>query len=758
MNRYYRKHLLRTVARRPLQPVLIVFILMLSFFLIELGVSTQAGMSAEYAARMEAKEGDADYRLSTGAGSPSRFLFPEDVQRVCPDTAVVSSFSLPLIQDNALVSAAAVSLGSIGDVFEISLCEYEDIPASDLSRVALITRAYADAHGVGLGDTLTFDVFRLSVSYRVAGISERPFLGECDILTDVSGVRDLLLGDSPLALLIPDTFSPGGTLYIRALDRARVGELGDALSAAFPEYTLVHAGEDDNSMAVAGTRAISFALIVLTVLCAFCVMYCCSYCMSRERAEDASFFALCGVRRSELLLYQIFEMCVYAVFGALGGFLLCVLFGQYAFDALAFRFLRYTVDAGPMVIAFGSILVISAVTPVLFSGKGEKTRTRAVPLPFTLSLFGAVALLVGLMYIVQPNERYIPALLLLTLSTLVLIVYLPRLFAAVCRLLAAKCRGITSRLAFNNASRVSALGNTFRLVSILCGIVAAVMMTSTASFRFIRYVPRWFNCDYVVAGGTARAYDAIADLDEVESVWGFSQYDFPINGKHARCWAASDSALFSPVFHMSDDLMPHGDEITVSKSFSSFFGVALGDSFDLTVGSVTRRVTVTHVLEGDMQFLFDVSAFGLSYSSFCVKGKEGVSETELYAALTEALSMETVSVLPSSSIADRHVQNNKIYVTFEILLSAFLLVFSVIGVADTLEESYRSRREELGLFLTAGMSRRTRRRMIVKENLILFGFSLIAGAVIFVWYYFLITRAAFAFGVDIVQYNTALFD
>ena len=78
--------------------------------------------------------------------------------------------------------------------------------------------------------------------------------------------------------------------------------------------------------------------------------------------------------------------------------------------------------------------------------------------------------------------------------------------------------------------------------------------------------------------------------------------------------------------------------------------------------------------------------------------------------------------------------------------------YAIIGIIDTLADSYRSRREELALFLVAGMSRKQKRRMIYAENLCVLLFVLLLSVPCILLSVSFIRQGLFTFGTDLLYF------
>ena len=87
-------------------------------------------------------------------------------------------------------------------------------------------------------------------------------------------------------------------------------------------------------------------------------------------------------------------------------------------------------------------------------------------------------------------------------------------------------------------------------------------------------------------------------------------------------------------------------------------------------------------------------------------------------------------------------------VAFGLLILIMLVVFSLIGMIDTLYESYRARKSEFTLYENSGMSKRTVRKMKFFEVSIAIAFGFTFGCFTFLISSFGTNSAFYQFGLE----------
>jgi len=126
------KHILKSIGKKPLQPLIIILTLALSMATSVFSFTLADTMKDELSATQAAKYGNAGFQVSVGNTSSSRFLFADDVLDVLGDSAkAVGGYELPLIlrgTENTTI-AIATEFKSFCDVFKIDFLEYGTVTA-----------------------------------------------------------------------------------------------------------------------------------------------------------------------------------------------------------------------------------------------------------------------------------------------------------------------------------------------------------------------------------------------------------------------------------------------------------------------------------------------------------------------------------------------------------------------------------------------------------------------------------------------------
>ena len=95
--RLFFKHFFRSILRRPLQPFILIFTLMLSVAVSVMALTIDDAFADETKAKQAAQYGTADITVTLNGTASSRFMFAQDAQKLLGDRAKVAGcYELPL--------------------------------------------------------------------------------------------------------------------------------------------------------------------------------------------------------------------------------------------------------------------------------------------------------------------------------------------------------------------------------------------------------------------------------------------------------------------------------------------------------------------------------------------------------------------------------------------------------------------------------------------------------------------------------------
>lgn len=744
--RLYFKHLLRTIPKRPLQPVILALSILLSVAVSALSLGLGDALREEQTLGQAASYGEADITVRLGAGADTRFLFASEAEAVLGEEAtVLSLYELPLLLGERAVSGAASELARYGELFPLSFTAYGEITEAALSRVVLVSHSLAEEAGLRVGDSITLTLMNREQNFTIAGITADRFVGEHDILFDITAITRRIAEGSIFLSALGDSFRPAGALYIALEDGQEVGDAIARLAAApaLRDATLLDVAHHVATItATEITSVIVNVIILFTGLLSAAVTFSSFVILASERREENAVFLAAGARAGVMALFQYLEVLLYfAVAAPLGLGIAAPALGLLVRLA-GLSYAEGRLGASAMGISSGIVLVTLLLTVLLFQlshkrRRGKKTAQRPL---FLVPLCPLVLLLVTAPFL--PGRLHfgagIAATVLLFLSAVTVTPPLVRVLGG--RRARRATKSPTKLYAAANTRSVPTLRNMTALVAILLAIVLTSLSVVACSEGFLVGVRTLFAGEYAIPGATERAAEEVSACPSVERTSRVYLATADFGDRSYTAVAASDPAALAD--HLSIPRLPEGDEIFLSRELAVQYSLSVGDPLTVTVEGKPLTLTVGEILPTGLTLvLLDAPAHGIPYNMLLAEGRAGASEEQLLQELTEATASELTGILPTKALLQMKAATFEAYNRSAILLLLVTALFSVIGLLNNLLESYRDRREEFSLYALSGMTAGMIRRMKARELLTTLGLGT------------LIALLTFAAAVPVMQYT-----
>lgn len=740
------KHLRRSIGKKPLQPIILVLTIALAISTSIFAFTVGDTLYDDVQSSQLAKYGNAEFTVSVGNSSDSRFLFIDDVESLLDERAnVAGCYELPMILNGSdkTVVGMATEFDSVCKVFFFEFVEYGTVSEGTLGDVAFISTKLAEEMNLSVGDSLEVETMGHTKTYRIEGIAKQNFLGSYDVLVDISSVMRIFADNSLVFAAIGDDFKPCSKIYVD-LDNCENVSVEDAIAllsadARFADKTFTDLRGIEGRRIRSGVieLIVDFA-IALAVLLSAVITFCCFYILANERAEENLILSYSGASFRRLAALQYTETLLYWLFGAPLGIL-----GAIPLTRIISHFvdLKYAeVMIKPINAMLSALIVLLGcsltVTFFLFTNKrmrrtGEKHKKANLCIPVVLLL--VLALLFGAMYLLTPVIRfglYVATLIVLVACIFLVIPHLLRCLGAVAskrikgRL---KPSAIAFRYALKNVCSLKLFQNITRLVALIVGLVLTIALVFICLQGHISLIENAYEADYAVLNATDSCYEKLLSCEEAESVYRFylTQTDL------TTIVSADDVSAFSESFAI--DRMPIGNEAIINKGMAHMLDLKIGEIFSISLDGQEYELVVADIEKSGMNYIaINCEDLGIPYNMILVKGRETVSQADLIGALSEATSTELAAIVSVESLLENLIDSMGVYTSAGKILLFIFVVFSLIGVIDALYESARARREEFGLYCFAGMSQRTLKRLKRSEIAIAIVFGIVIGIVAFV--------------------------
>ncbi|MBR2466337.1 MAG: hypothetical protein IKB38_05345 [Clostridia bacterium] len=710
------KHLFRSVGKKPLQPLILVLTLSIAITACTLALSIKDALLEEARVSQTSQYGRAEMTVTLNGESRYRFMFARDANRLLGDSGYAFGAYEMILSlgegDEAYVCSAA-DLYEINKMFDLSFTSYGEVTDSDLASTAFVTESFADEHGLSVGDSFTARLFSDELVYRVGGISKTAFFGKYNILTDIRAAVRALSESSVIASALGSDFMPSSTLYIDVNEGYTVAECIERLKAdpAFAEKTYTDTASVTKGQANVDAMNIAIDMsIVLVALLALAVTFCCFYILGDERREENQSFAYAGATPSYLNIMQLAEVVIYWIFGTLIGVGLSVPLARATGNAVGLRYSVLGVGAGTAAFASAIMLAVSLLTVGIFilsKKKAAKKRKSKLLLPA----------LVSLTVVLDLSVLFVPPAMKIKLSVPGLALTLVCTFVTVGKILCSVMRFISERAerssrksaartyAVKNIISVSILHNAARLSATLVAVVIIATTVIVGSGGNIIAAENVFRNGHVIVGATQKCKEKISSCEEIKSVENvyFSSAQLE-EGAVVAAMSVKNKDVVSDEFGISE--LPKGSGAVISRSIAKRLLLKEGDEIGLVCDNKPLKLRISDIVPSPMSFvLFDCDAVNIAPNLLIPISAEGVTDDEAMRAVSTAIAEDVATVLPTSELLGEKVSTAKVYGACGYALLFIIVTFSVIGLADSLYNSYKRRKSEMELFALSGMSK-----------------------------------------------------
>lgn len=726
---FYR-HLHTSVRRRPLQPVLSVFILALSVVITFTALNVFYWLNEEAEARHGAQYGNAALTITLNSSSDSRFLQTEDVYAALGDGVnAAGCYELPMyLEDGALAFAVAVDFTRIETVFPLSFTAYGKVTADAVNDTAFISASFAKKYALAVGDTFTAELLGYEKSYTVQAISQNAFMDSFSVMVSVYGVVRLIATDAPFIAALGENFAVYSSLYI-ACDSQNAAAYAEVLRAfpSFADKTVSVVTEVQETTFYAATIApFIYILVFLISFLAAAVIFCCFYILSSQRAQENALFVLSGAPPKTLLLLQCSELFFYWLAGGILGAGVTAAIATPVAALCGFSYIaslfgaRFLLNgAAALAVAFCTTLATAVFFYLSARGrrrasKDKKTNgKRTAALLIALFLCAAAAFLCAALTPTSLHAAFAAAscalfLLWVFAATPVLFRLAANKLSAV-RLTRADGRHpprLCARYALKNTAQVKTLHNTCRLSTLLLSVSLAMLAVLSAGYRYADIYPNIFTADYLLLNAGQSTAAQVAALDSVQDVSGlYWNVTADENKNTVSVLSLTDSAVMAQKLRPA--FLPEGTDAIFPRAYAQVCNLGVGDEWTLDIDGVACTFTVSALMDTPYNCIFfDCTQYGIAYSVLCVTGRDGVTASRLQADISACMALEMAAIVSVADFFEQQTSQFNVYLNCGNLLFICLILFSLTGLSDNLFESYRARKKEFALYASCGMTKR----------------------------------------------------
>lgn len=766
------KHILGSIRKKPLQPIIIILTLSLAMATSIFAFTIADTMQAEVDASQMAKYGTAELAIGVGNTSDSRFLFADDVIDVLGDSAIaVGRYEIPFILEGtgSTTIAAATELARVGDLFNITFLEYGKVTEGSVGDVAFISADFAQTHQLAIGDILQVEAMGYTQSYRIEGIAKLPFFAEYDVLVDISSLVRAFASNSLLFAAIGEDFKPCSKVYVDFSACEQFGDVSEVIETLKSDFRFADKNFEDLDSAeekAVNLYVFEFVLkfaVALSSLLSAVVVFGCFYILANERTEENQALVYAGANPRLLSVMQYTEVLLYWIVGAPLGILGAIPLAKLIPCFVSMQYVSPEIHAVSILKSTVILLGVCLLTTAMFiaiSRRARRTGAGYITISgkWIVYLLLIIAVLFALMCVLPSDPRFV--LMIVSMVAIVVFIFwvvpvaIKRIASTIEKRMknVSKPSSVALRYALKNIGSLKLLHNITRLCALIVTIILTVSLVIVCVYGQLKDQEHIFNADYVLLNASDKCYQKAQSCQSVQTVYRA----YMTQTATGPVISADDPSVYADWFNI--DRQVTGNEAIVSSGVAHANDLQVGDTWELNLVGRDYEFVIVRIEKSACNYVaINCHDVGIPYNMLLVKGNDGVSNAELLGELSAATASELTPIVEISNMFERFINAVQNYMNSAKILLFVFVIFSLIGVIDISFESLRARREEFELYHLAGMERRELRLMKKYEFAIGITFGIAVGLVGFALSAFAVNQGMSAKAMEVFQSVMSLF-
>jgi len=754
------KHLFTGIRRRPAQPILLIIVMSLAITVCMIALDIGSYLSENTNGQIEETYGTADYAVIVSSVSNSRFILADDAKALLPEGVdSCGVYGLPTFvgDEQIFAEGAATIFEDANKIFNFYFIEYTPIKREEISHCVYITKDFAEEHNFTLGSKMKISILGYSREYTVCGIASKYFMAKYDLMVDTSSLVEMISNDS-IFLNSLEGFCPCSQYFIdlNGMDVSVLEPLQEYYS-----YMSVQSSDDSGG---AGLQQLDQVISIMEVFSVFfitIVIYCCFHVLSSQRNEENLLFDAAGCNRYSLDLLSAFELFLYWAIGMIVGTLLTFPVAEKFIAACDFRYTEVSFHLYNFLLA-GLLALGAAEFSLCLSVIVRKTQKKSIrekekesavktendnvkpverKTAYTILTskgmkiaFYVVLAVVGVVATIfasisnYDNQRFVCSIVGFFALTFFAFFFGRFLQKEGARALSKSKRiSIPFRYALKNSYAVGLLGNISGIFCILLIVFMVLTIAVSTGNRAIEKQTHFIKCDYLVINASEGATQNLSELDGIEGAYKMFNEYVDIAGKKIMVVSADSADAFHSYTRI--DSIPEGNNAYLCGMYLEDTGLTVGEDFEIFFGNKSYTLHLQKTIDYVGNFLvINSDYFDLPCNYIGVRAVDGWDLDLVYEAISSELMFESASIVETSEFNRKQLSSSISFTNCGYFIMFFTLIFSPIGIGDTIVASYKSRKNQFFCYYTAGMSKSGLRKMKLYET----AFALLAGLVSFI--------------------------
>jgi len=699
--KYYLKSIFRTIINKPIQPILIIFIFILSFIVLCINFSLSVAFKNDEHKKQNSIHGSSDIIIKNNSNSNSRFLIKEDYIDILDDSLITGTFNVPLVKNQEIIPTNAIDFTSCNDFFDFEFIEYDNFNISDKDKVIFLYSDYCKKNNIKLNDRIEIECFGVKRYFFVKGISRTPFLGDNSAIIDIDVVLNSLKNTSSYLNLFIENYDVYGTLYIKAnslsIDeiKERILNFNPNLSIEIANRNIIY-GKDSIS------NAISFVMIFLSFTASLAVLLSTIYCINKDRSELSYLFRINGFTKNRLKLYRAIEMAVYSIIGTLIGSIFVYPVCSYVFTKIGFKFQTYEFNILDFIFSFLILLFTSIVPSIL--DKKEKTvnyNYKVNKYSYILPILDLIIYIILLF--INGIYKFYFLIIVLILTFVSIYIFVKPLIIYFAKILAKREKNILKRIGFKNCIVVGEIVNLSKLLILLVTIIVLSSSVIVTNIYTLKAADLTFKSEYLITSATDKIKNECLKIEGIESVNGFFFSDkFTINNNEVNIWATDTLDIFGS--ESDFDILPINNECYTSITYADKYGLKKGDIVTISHNGTDYNFILKDTYNGcNFSFLLNIDYINENYNYYMLNINETADKDSLYDELTTVVSSEMAIITKTNSILLNVTERQYVYLYFSLTILIIVIIFGSIGIYNNIKQNKMERKEEKDYYIISGV-------------------------------------------------------
>ncbi|MBR5140510.1 MAG: ABC transporter permease [Clostridia bacterium] len=779
--RLFIKHILRSIKKAPLQPIIIFLTLTLAISSLICAEKLFVNIAREESLTKRSNNYTADITVKLSKSDDVRLLFDDDAKEIVADSGkVLSEFGITALtkrdEKNTLIKIVASDLKASDDFYQFRFYEYGNITNKNLNSSVIISKSTAQKYGLKLYDTLTLTLLNKQLDLTVQAIAEDDgALYDYAALVNIGAVSEAITEANPSIAAFADTLTPGTELKIRLNDQERCDELVNRLKSdeRFEDKLIIKESENHGNadfISLISIVIVSICIVIVAIISVIVILTSLDL-LTKKRLRDSALFMLCGASKGQLNLMLYLECGIYALASAIPGILLSIPMNRGINNIFAWKFETVAFQASDLLIAFfGAPLLIFIAATVhalrekelsvcdrLSDRANVETKRSSYTAPFILAVFTASALIMT--SVLETKNTLFPAiiggLIFIGFVYFVTPCFATSFSALLIKLIQRKKKiPPKTMLALKNANISYPLKHCARLISLLLMLAFSILSCLISLTDETNSIISVVDAEYVSVGAGEKTDEMIESIDGVDDSFRMAIVRNLVTKDNTGVVAISidEDAREFLNDSLKPSVIPTKNEIVIPKGLSLLLDVNVGDSITLTSEANKYNFTVIEVLPIRSNIVFlDAASLGKANDLLCIKSTLDI-ESEQFTAMANALELRGATVVELNDIVLPVVET---VLKYEILLMYTVLLAFIItafAVANVLFYAYTVRKDERDVYYTTGMTRRGIRATVLTEILIIMAFAVVLVPIFTLIFDMLVDLAINSFGFNLFRF------